>query len=211
MESLIWIRGPAWDRCWSTNTAGLQGLADFLYGIKGLAYFLYDIRGLADFLYGIKGLAYFLYDIRGLADFLYGIQGLAEFYLLEAWPASLPAALVWRRLLCCTRSAEMSEIKARTGGLQRDVVYLGWPIAPSYKSPRRGEGAELRVSANELNCTQEPITYGRTHSSVYESLALPPKTRSFFLSSEHTHFKQIIAGSHALRFTSFLKYKLKLF
>jgi hypothetical protein len=65
------------------NTAGIQGLADFL-----------RIRGLADFLYGIWGLADFLYGIRGLADFLYGIQGLADFYLLEAWPASLLAARV---------------------------------------------------------------------------------------------------------------------
>ncbi len=29
-------------------------------------------------------------------------------------------------------------------GLQRDVVYLGWPIAPSYMSPNAGEGGELR-------------------------------------------------------------------
>jgi hypothetical protein len=26
------------------------------------------------------------------------------------------------------------------GGLQRDVVYLGWPIAPSYMSPNAGGG-----------------------------------------------------------------------
>jgi hypothetical protein len=29
-------------------------------------------------------------------------------------------------------------------GLQRDVVYLGWPIAPSYMSPNAGGGRELR-------------------------------------------------------------------
>ncbi len=29
-------------------------------------------------------------------------------------------------------------------GLQRDVVYLGWPIAPSYMSPNAGRGGELR-------------------------------------------------------------------
>ncbi len=30
-------------------------------------------------------------------------------------------------------------------GLQRDVVYLGWPIAPSYMSPNaEGEGGELQ-------------------------------------------------------------------
>ncbi len=30
------------------------------------------------------------------------------------------------------------------GGLQRDVVYLGWPIAPSYMSPNAGGGGEGR-------------------------------------------------------------------
>ncbi len=43
-------------------------------------------------------------------------------------------------------------------GLQRDVIYLCWPIAPSYMSPNGGRG-ELRfcgVSANEYRCTQEP-------------------------------------------------------
>ncbi len=29
-------------------------------------------------------------------------------------------------------------------GFQRDVVYLGWPIAPSYMSPTSGGGWELR-------------------------------------------------------------------
>ncbi len=29
-------------------------------------------------------------------------------------------------------------------GLQRDVVYLGWPIAPSYVSPNAGEEEEFR-------------------------------------------------------------------
>jgi hypothetical protein len=29
-------------------------------------------------------------------------------------------------------------------GLQREVVFLGWPIAPSYMSPKAGGGGELR-------------------------------------------------------------------
>ncbi len=41
-------------------------------------------------------------------------------------------------------------------GLQRDVVYLGWPTAPSDMSPNAGEGGSCRVSANEYSCTQEP-------------------------------------------------------
>jgi hypothetical protein len=31
-------------------------------------------------------------------------------------------------------------------GLQRDVIYLGWPIAPSYMSPMRGEGGMMGLS-----------------------------------------------------------------
>ncbi len=37
-------------------------------------------------------------------------------------------------------------------GLQIDVVYLGWPIAPSYMSPNAGEEGSCRVSANEYSC-----------------------------------------------------------
>jgi hypothetical protein len=33
-------------------------------------------------------------------------------------------------------------------GLQRDVVYLGWPIATSHTSPNAGEGG-CGVSAND--------------------------------------------------------------
>ncbi len=36
-------------------------------------------------------------------------------------------------------------------GSQRDVVYLGWPIAPSYMSPNEGGGG-LQVSTNEYSC-----------------------------------------------------------
>jgi hypothetical protein len=32
---------------------------------------------------------------------------------------------------------------AASRGLQRDVVYLGWPIAPSYMRPAAGEGERL--------------------------------------------------------------------
>ncbi len=45
-----------------------------------------------------------------------------------------------------------------TRGLQRDVVYFGWPISPSYMSPNAGGGGgegSCGVSANEYSCTQE--------------------------------------------------------
>ncbi len=43
-------------------------------------------------------------------------------------------------------------------GSQRDVVYLGWPIAPSHMSPDAGVGVGVGcgVSVNEYSCTQEP-------------------------------------------------------
>jgi hypothetical protein len=40
--------------------------------------------------------------------------------------------------------------------LQRDVVYLGWTIAPSYISPNAEGGGSRGVSANEYSSTQEP-------------------------------------------------------
>ncbi len=40
---------------------------------------------------------------------------------------------------------------SRIRGLQRDVVYLGWPIEPSYISPNAG-GEGCGVSANEYSC-----------------------------------------------------------
>ncbi len=43
---------------------------------------------------------------------------------------------------------------SQSGGSQRDVVYLGWPIAPSYMSPNAGVGVELRGLSQKLRlCT----------------------------------------------------------
>ncbi len=48
----------------------------------------------------------------------------------------------------------MHLIYSRYRGLQGDVVYLSWPIAPSYTSLNTGEGAELRgLSQWEQLCT----------------------------------------------------------
>ncbi len=43
-------------------------------------------------------------------------------------------------------SGEASPFLKVNKELQRDVVYLGWPIAPAYMSPNAG------VSANECSC-----------------------------------------------------------
>jgi hypothetical protein len=33
-------------------------------------------------------------------------------------------------------------------GFHKDVVYLGWPIAPPYRAQMPGEGGSCKVSAN---------------------------------------------------------------
>ncbi len=51
-------------------------------------------------------------------------------------------------------------------GLQTDVVYLGWPIAPSYMSPNAGEGGgELRSLSQWVQlCTWSPNKLWRSNS-----------------------------------------------
>ncbi len=44
--------------------------------------------------------------------------------------------------LYCIYGARSSKFNDR--GSQRDVVHLGWPLAPSYMSPNAGGGVELR-------------------------------------------------------------------
>ncbi len=62
------------------------------------------------------------------------------------------AKVVWNWFVMKTKSSSV-----RTRGSQWDVVYLGWPIAPSYMSPNAEGGESCGVSANEYSCTQEPI------------------------------------------------------
>jgi hypothetical protein len=46
-------------------------------------------------------------------------------------------------------------------GSQRDVVYLGCPIATSYMSPNAGRGWDCGVSANEYSCAHRiQINFG---------------------------------------------------
>ncbi len=59
-----------------------------------------------------------------------------------------PPSVIWAQ--------KVKILRAHPRGLQKDVVHLGWPIAPSYMSPNAGEGGSCEVSANEYSCTQEP-------------------------------------------------------
>ncbi len=61
-------------------------------------------------------------------------------------------------------------------GLQRDVVYLDWPIAPSYMSPNAGGGGELRGLSQWVKLyTGAQISFGDlTPYLTYELFAKDP-------------------------------------
>ncbi len=51
----------------------------------------------------------------------------------------------------------------RQGGLQRDVVYLNWPLAPSHMSPNAGGRGELRGLSQRVQlCTWSPNKHWRS-------------------------------------------------
>ncbi len=79
-------------------------------------------------------------------------------HLPQAGPFSLVPTFNWAAILFLKINAILiSRFEmAGTGlsrGLQKDVVYLGWPIAPSYMRPNAGGGGSCGVSANEYSCT----------------------------------------------------------
>jgi hypothetical protein len=60
------------------------------------------------------------------------------------------------RYCVCTVHIQSSGSQTTVLCFTRDVVYLGWPIAPSYMSPNAGRGGSCGVSANKNGWTQEP-------------------------------------------------------
>jgi hypothetical protein len=66
--------------------------------------------------------------------------------------SDIPGLHLHRPLLLARQSSPLLFCRqvSKRGGLQRDVVYIGWPIAPSYMSPTagEGEGRSCVVSAN---------------------------------------------------------------
>ncbi len=77
-----------------------------------------------------------------------------------------------------------------TQGLHRDVVYRGWPIAPSYMSPNAGEGGCCRVSANEYSCIHRSLNKLWKCNSIFNlwlySLAQTPQPPSPLLMGSNT-------------------------
>ncbi len=65
-------------------------------------------------------------------------------------------------------------------GVYKDVVYLGWPIAPSYTSPNADGGGSCGVSANEYSCvhhvTWSPNKLWRSNSIFNLWVDLSPFT-----------------------------------
>ncbi len=104
-------------------------------------------------------------------------------------PLSLTSAscVSFSVVLCIARRAYWRE---REGGgqweLQRDVVYLGWPIAPSYVSPSAGRGGasqwvQLYTGAqiNLANLTPY-LTYGGGEEEPNHTTARQPGPIKFF-------------------------------
>ncbi len=72
-------------------------------------------------------------------------------------------------------SVAKSRQKLKARGLQRDVVYLGWPIAPSNMSPNAGGGGELRGLSQWVQLyTGSQINFGdlTPHLTYAESLRI---------------------------------------
>ncbi len=64
-------------------------------------------------------------------------------------------------------------------GLQRDVVYLGWPIAPSYMSPNAGGGKEWPGFSQRVQLyTWSPNKLWRSNSIF--NLYMPYKKKCLF-------------------------------
>ncbi len=69
---------------------------------------------------------------------------LVSYYMSKLSPSVKRALVDW----------EQHAFKGCTQGLQRDVVYLGWPMAHSYMSPNAG-GGSCGVSANKYTSAEE--------------------------------------------------------
>ncbi len=93
----------------------------------------------------------------------------------------------WTKLSLLT--SQMTEKKMRgdglfQGGLQRDVVCLCWPIAPSYMSPNAGRGRELRGLSQWVQlCTWSPNKLWRPNS-IFKLWPIPTPTQ--FMDGEYS-------------------------
>jgi hypothetical protein len=64
-------------------------------------------------------------------------------------------------------SEQFAEVFSNLRGLQRDVVYLDWPIAHSYMSPSAGRGGELRGLSQRVRAVHmEPKQIWRSNSII---------------------------------------------
>ncbi len=74
-----------------------------------------------------------------------------EHYFLSLGTVSHPTQIYWPTT-CLPFLTYLQNQWRYTRGLQRDVIYLCWPIAPSYSSPNAGEGVGCGVWASEYSC-----------------------------------------------------------
>jgi hypothetical protein len=84
------------------------------------------------------------------------------------------------------------ELRVQSGGLQRDVVFLCWPIAPSYaRVPMRVEGGEglRQLAGPQPMSTALHITWHRAQINFGD---LPP-----YLTYGYNKFKGLVAVCHS--------------
>ncbi len=111
---------------------------------------------------GKKGQSYYLWCI-----YFYWLKGILPSKM------DLADSIVIRLVFIFIKRARREDFSVNFAvlrGLQRDVVYLSWPIAPSYMSPNAGGGGELRglsqwvqlYTGAQINCGDLTpyLTYG---------------------------------------------------
>ncbi len=92
-----------------------------------------------------------------------------------------PPCWVRARLVGGGAAADQEKVMIK-GGLQRDVVYFSWPIAPSYTSPNaRGGGGSCGVSAQLMNTVVHITWHG---AQINEWVKFPGKIKRGVLSSQ---------------------------
>ncbi len=89
---------------------------------------------------------------RGIQNWLTEKGLFQEFSITSYW--QIYWQIFWLNLLY----SSPREISKHGGGSQRDVVYLGWSIAPSHE-PKCGGGGGCAASANEYSCNGAQINF----------------------------------------------------
>ncbi len=95
-------------------------------------------------------------EVDGSRQVFLVLSSFSRFYFVRKWTWSRvhPKIEFSLRFIFIHATSPHSTSCIHSRGSQRDVVYLGWPIAHSYMSPKAGagRGGRLGASANEYSC-----------------------------------------------------------